>query len=420
MTKSTVHSDKDSLQKKEAAVEAAFPELFKAGSPILVNLKNPKPLSLDTAGSELYAAVMNGEVQTVRGQLRHGDKMSEGEAVMMIRAINKAREKGNSRRRKDADGHAQRVRTKKKYAEAALFKPARLTSGASKTASKSLTTSTASKAGYFFNDSFGGRYDGAGYEMADGSYRMTGGEFYNATDNVLTLKDGKTFKLASDLRDDAASIMRTALQVRSLRIGNAAPQKMMADKKFAGIAPQPAAEVKGLAATVEIMPEAPEVAADALAIETTETATRAAAIMGTERFEAKAEKAPAAALGDLDGKPGLSEEDLHLAIHLHRFRRERKRMSQCSREDNDTLDAEECRELLERIAEGMTCVDRGSLRRCHVGESYGITVSFNPAAREGQIDFTPVMNGLRGCFKGASAKNKPEVAATAHAKMVMV
>lgn len=398
MTKATVHKDKDkdSLTKAEVAAHAAFPELFKAADPIIVQPK--KPLSLETAGSELYAAIMNGEIHNVRRQLAHGDKMTEAEATMMIRARNKAREKGAKR------GYMAREcettqRKKKKSGEVFYKYLADKTTAARM--GRGLRGLGPAPNGVIVTDSFGGRYTAGGYELPDGSFLSTSGEFFNALNKTLTLSDGKAYKIAEDLPVSMASVVRLAQQVRTIR--NSTP---VAELEFVNT--PAAAEVETAApripaATIALVADAAQLAAKA-------ADARAQEIMQERAFEDESKQSPAGAIMQLDGLPGLSAEDIHMAIQLHRRALKENRTL-------DVLNERDVREIID-VRDGFACVDTSAMHRCHSRNDHSlISARFNrqPVVIEG---IGEMGRSIKACF--TKAGNKPKTSATPiHAQPVM-
>jgi hypothetical protein len=414
MTKATVHKDKDtdSLTKAEVAAHGAFPEIFKAADPIIVPVK--KPLSLETAGSELYAAIMNGEIHNVRGQLAHGDKVTEAEATMLIRARDKAREKGAKRGAMIRE--CDTAKTKKKKSGELFYKyladktPIVARTGRSPARPGTIATGSVSI------DGLGGRYTSGGYEMADGSYLSTSGEFYNAISNTLTLANGTSYKMAEDLPVNVASVIRLAQKVRSVR--GAAVELDFITPEPAAAAAADAAGATALISSISIAPASIQIVADAANIAAKAADDRAAEIMAEEAFIRESRKSPAAAIGMLDGLPELSAEDIHIAIQMQR---------KALRENRSTeeLNHSDWREILE-IREGLACVDTSSMKRCHSRHDHhdrddSITERFNPASRQAvaMAAVCEVSRTLKACFSKVSNGNKVKAATPVHPTLAM-
>lgn len=185
-----------------------------------------KPLDLGTVDSDLFSAILSGEVEFVRSRFRGNDRMSDAEAILMIRTRRAEEEKVHAKH-VAASQFEQAQEDPSKKIGAAFF--GGMTYDAfmrnQSRPDDGKTRQGVQEADLFggfimangnYRDAFGGTYDQYGYEYANGNYKSASGDFFDMAKGVITLADGvSVIPLMAGLEKDGASVLQMNEQVKA-------------------------------------------------------------------------------------------------------------------------------------------------------------------------------------------------------------
>lgn len=185
-----------------------------------------KPLSLDTADSELLAAVIGGRMDEVNGRiLGSGMSVDEGTQVLIVKAREKKAEESfiesllttaaaiatEVAKAKDMQNFQAERQQVQNY-------DAQQEKRAQDRDSKQVDLFGGYLLGDAYVDKFGGTYTDYGYRDADGSFTMISGDRYDAKSQQFMLQDGgPPIKLASilaEFKEAPEAILVTASQLQ--------------------------------------------------------------------------------------------------------------------------------------------------------------------------------------------------------------
>ncbi len=185
-----------------------------------------KPLDLGSVDSDLFSAILSGDVEFVRSRFRGNDRMSDAEAILMIR----------TRRAEEEKVHAKQVATSQfetaqedpsKKVGAAFFggmtydafmrNQSRPDNGETRQGVQEADLFGGYIMGGTYRDAFGGTYDQYGYEYANGNYKSASGDLFDMAKGIITLADGvSVIPLMAGLEKDGASVLKMTEQVKEL------------------------------------------------------------------------------------------------------------------------------------------------------------------------------------------------------------
>lgn len=185
-----------------------------------------KPLDLGSVDSDLFSAILSGEVEFVRSRFRGNDRMSDAEAILMIRTRRAEEEKVHAKH-VAASQFEQAQEDPSKKIGAAFF--GGMTYDAfmrnQSRPDDGKTRQGVQEADLFggfimangnYRDAFGGTYDQYGYEYANGNYKSASGDFFDMAKGVITLADGvSVIPLMAGLEKDGASVLKMTEQVKA-------------------------------------------------------------------------------------------------------------------------------------------------------------------------------------------------------------
>lgn len=185
-----------------------------------------KPLDLGSVDSDLFSAILSGEVEFVRSRFRGNDRMSDAEAILMIRTRRAEEEKVHAKH-VAASQFEQAQEDPSKKIGAAFF--GGMTYDAfmrnQSRPDDGKTRQGVQEADLFggfimangnYRDAFGGTYDQYGYEYANGNYKSASGDFFDMAKGVITLADGvSVIPLMAGLEKDGASVLQMTEQVKA-------------------------------------------------------------------------------------------------------------------------------------------------------------------------------------------------------------
>lgn len=275
-----------------------------------------KPLDLGSVDSDLFSAILSGEVEFVRSRFRGNDRMSDAEAILMIRT-RRAEEEKTHAKQVAASQFEQAQEDPSKKVGAAFF------GGMTYDAyMRNLSRPDDGKTrqgvqeadlfgGYImangnYRDAFGGTYDQYGYEYANGNYKSASGDFFDMAKGVITLADGvSVIPLMAGLEKDGASVLQMTEQVKAeiaqtmdnlFSEGSELGERVSLAGKLINNAATPASDdIKPSANALDV--GAPVAGAGAMAIAASSTPTGMGAIAESSAQKV-AVNAVAAAMGD--------------------------------------------------------------------------------------------------------------------------
>jgi hypothetical protein len=191
-----------------------------------VYLTPEKPLDLGSVDSDLFSAILSGEVEFVRSRFRGNDRMSDAEAILMIRTRRAEEEKVHAKQVAASQfEHAQEDPSKK--VGAAFFGGMTYDSYMRNMSrpDDGKTRQGVQEADLFggfimangnYRDAFGGTYDQYGYEYANGNYKSASGDLFDMAKGIITLADGvSVVPLMAGLEKDGASVLKMTEQVKA-------------------------------------------------------------------------------------------------------------------------------------------------------------------------------------------------------------
>ncbi|MDI1226096.1 MAG: hypothetical protein PSY14_00225 [bacterium] len=186
-----------------------------------------KPLDLGSVDSDLFSAILSGEVEFVRSRFRGNDRMSDAEAILMIRT-RRAEEEKVYAKHVAAEHYQQEQEDPSKKVGAAFF--GGMTYDAyMRNQSRPADGNTRQGipeadlfGGYYMSgryfDAYGGAYDQHGYQFANGNYKTAAGDLFDMAKGVITLLDGREIKLAPEVAKDGRAVLIMEKSVMDIAI----------------------------------------------------------------------------------------------------------------------------------------------------------------------------------------------------------
>lgn len=211
--------EKDADKGQNMTEKTEAPETGSKGIYLTAN----KPLDLGSVDSDLFSAILAGEVEFVRSRFRGNDRMSDAEAILMIRTRRAEEEKVYAKEFAAAQfEQAQEDPSKKIGAaffggmtyDAYMRNMSRPDKGENRVGVKEADLF----GGYFmpngYRDAFGGTYDSYGYTFANGNYKTIAGDLFDMAKGTITLASGGTvIPLMAGLEKEGASVLKMGVQV---------------------------------------------------------------------------------------------------------------------------------------------------------------------------------------------------------------
>ncbi|HYD17013.1 MAG TPA: hypothetical protein VEF76_00875 [Patescibacteria group bacterium] len=183
-----------------------------------IYLTPEKPLSLESVDSDLFSAILSGEVEFVRSRFRGSDRTSDAEAVLMIRARRAEEEKAYSKHIA-AEAYAQSqedpAKSKAGYSffggmsyAAYMQNMSRPESGTPE-GDRDRDLFGGFLLGGQYVDAYGGKYDAYGYQYSNGNYKTVAGDLFDMAKGTITLaSSGAVIALAPALATEGANVLR--------------------------------------------------------------------------------------------------------------------------------------------------------------------------------------------------------------------
>lgn len=307
----TFLDEKDADKGQNMTEKTETPEPASKG----IYISAEKPLDLGSVDSDLFSAILSGEVEFVRSRFRGNDRMSDAEAILMIRTRRAEEEKVHAKH-VAASQFEQAQEDPSKKVGAAFFggmtydafmrNQSRPDNGQTRQG-----VQDADLFGGFimangnYRDAFGGTYDQYGYEYANGNYKSASGDFFDMAKGVITLADGvSVIPLMAGLEKDGASVLQMTEQVKAeiaqtmdnlFSEGSDLGERVSLAGKLINNAADTAGDTKPQASALET--GAPVAGAAAMAMAASSTPTGMAAIAESSAQKV-AVNAVAAAMGD--------------------------------------------------------------------------------------------------------------------------
>ncbi len=175
-----------------------------------------KPLDLGSVDSDLFSAILSGEVEFVRSRFRGNDRMSDAEAILMIRT-RRAEEEKVYAKHVAAEHYQQEQEDPSKKIGTAFFggmtydafmrNQSRPDNGQNRQGIPEADLFGGYiMAGRYF-DAYGGAYDQHGYQYANGNYKTAAGDLFDMAKGIITLLDGREIKLAPEIAKNGREVM---------------------------------------------------------------------------------------------------------------------------------------------------------------------------------------------------------------------
>lgn len=182
-----------------------------------------KPLDLGSVDSDLFSAILSGEVEFVRSRFRGNDRMSDAEAILMIRT-RRAEEEKVYAKHVAAEHYKEEQQDPSKKIGAAFFGGMtydaymRNQSRPDNGQNRQGVPEADLFGGYImpngYRDAFGGTYDQYGYTYANGNYKTVAGDFFDMAKGTITLASGgAVIPLMAGLEKEGASVLQMGVQV---------------------------------------------------------------------------------------------------------------------------------------------------------------------------------------------------------------
>lgn len=175
-----------------------------------------KPLDLGSVDSDLFSAILSGEVEFVRSRFRGNDRMSDAEAILMIRTRRAEEEKVHAKH-VAAEHYKEEQEDPSKKIGAAFFGGMtydafmRNQSRPDDGKVRQGVPEADLFGGYYMSgryfDAYGGAYDQHGYQYANGNYKTAVGDFFDMAKGVITLLDGREIKLAPAIAKNGREVL---------------------------------------------------------------------------------------------------------------------------------------------------------------------------------------------------------------------
>ena len=215
----TLLDEKDADKGQKMTEKTEAPETGSKG----MYLTPEKPLDLGSVDSDLFSAILAGEVEFVRSRFRGNDRMSDAEAVLMIRTRRAEEEKAYTKEIA-ASQFEQAQEDPAKKIGAAFFGGMtydaymRNMSRPDKGDNRAGVPEADLFGGFIvpngYRDAFGGTYDSYGYTFANGNYKTIAGDLFDMAKGTITLASGGTvIPLMAGLEKEGASVLKMGVQV---------------------------------------------------------------------------------------------------------------------------------------------------------------------------------------------------------------
>lgn len=215
----TLLDEKDADKGQKMTEKTEAPETGSKG----IYLTAEKPLDLGSVDSDLFSAILAGEVEFVRSRFRGNDRMSDAEAILMIRTRRAEEEKAYTKEYAAAQFEQAQEDPSKKIG-AAFFGGMtydaymRNMSRPEKGENRAGVPEADLFGGYFmpngYRDAYGGTYDSYGYTFANGNYKTIAGDLFDMAKGTITLASGgAVIPLMAGLEKEGASVLKMGVQV---------------------------------------------------------------------------------------------------------------------------------------------------------------------------------------------------------------
>lgn len=215
----TLLDEKDADKGQNMTEKTEAPQTGSKG----IYLTADKPLDLNSVDSDLFSAILAGEVEFVRSRFRGNDRMSDAEAILMIRTRRAEEEKAYSKEVAASQFQQEQEDPAKKIG-AAFFGGMtydaymRNMSRPEKGENREGVQEADLFGGYImpngYRDAFGGTYDKYGYTFANGNYKTIAGDLFDMAKGTITLASGgAVIPLMAGLEKEGASVLQMGVQV---------------------------------------------------------------------------------------------------------------------------------------------------------------------------------------------------------------
>lgn len=208
----TLLDEKDADKGQKMTEKTEAPETGSKG----MYLTPEKPLDLSSVDSDLFSAILSGEVEFVRSRFRGNDRMSDAEAVLMIRT-RRAEEEKSYAKHVAAEHYQQEQEDPAKKIGTAFFggmtydafmrNMSRPDNGQTRQGIPEADMFGGYIMGARYFDAYGGAYDQHGYQFANGNYKTAAGDLFDMAKGIITLLDGREIKLAPEIAKNGREVM---------------------------------------------------------------------------------------------------------------------------------------------------------------------------------------------------------------------
>ncbi len=182
-----------------------------------------KPLDLGSVDSDLFSAILSGDVEFVRSRFRGNDRMSDAEAILMIRTRRAEEEKVYAKEFAASQFETAQEDPSKKVGaaffggmtyDAYMRNQSRPDNGETRQGVQEADLFGGYVMGGSYRDAYGGTYDQYGYEYANGNYKTIAGDLFDMAKGTITLATGgAVIPLMAGLEKQGAGVLKISVQI---------------------------------------------------------------------------------------------------------------------------------------------------------------------------------------------------------------